>query len=729
MDLDQIRMVSADVSEKNLSTGSETTLVAWILEQFYIEAGLPVDRPMLRRVLDEARLTVDFDAEDAWWRWLTEASRSLGLKCKILDCTIAQIEELSSEGARIIVRSEVIGRWQGIGNYHKNKVLVLDPKNENSRRWIPIQRLRLEIGRSSRDSLIRCVVFEPQLTLSAQGADHSDHPDPFDRLLAILRPEVSDINIVLVFALVTGLLTLATPLAVETLVNTVAFGRVLQPVVILALMLLSFLAFSSFLRVLQTYVVEIIQRRLFARVSADLSYRLPRVEMTSIDGQDGRELVNRFFDIVTVQKVSAGLLLDGISLILGTLIGMAVLAFYHPWLLGFDVILIALIAFIVLVLGRGAITSSIKESKSKYRMAAWFEELIGNPTAFRYNGAAEFAMGRVDQLTYEYLSARKKHFRILLRQISFALGLQAIASTVLLGLGGWLVISGQLTLGQLVAAELIVTVIVGSFAKLGKHMESYYDLLAAVDKLGQLFDLPMERQDGIISVQTGHPSPVTLVDVSYQTAHGKPVLNGFDLRVEPGERLAIQGPSGSGKSLLLDLLYGIRAPLTGHVTVHGLDPRDLRPDALRKQVALVRDREIFAGSIEENVHLERPDISTYDVRNALEQVGLIDDILRLPEGLDTKLVSKGYPLTRNQSRKLMLARAIVGRPSLLLIDGLIDALPDDDAIEITNMLIRPEQPWTLIVVTGRESVAELLERAVQMKLNVIPKSSEVVHAS
>jgi ABC-type bacteriocin/lantibiotic exporter with double-glycine peptidase domain len=94
----------------------------------------------------------------------------------------------------------------------------------------------------------------------------------------------------------------------------------------------------------------------------------------------------------------------------------------------------------------------------------------------RYEGSAQFALERADHLIFDYLTARASHFRILMRQIVFALGMQAVASTVLLGLGGWLVISAQLTLGQLVAAELIVAVIVGSFAKLGKHMESFYDV-------------------------------------------------------------------------------------------------------------------------------------------------------------------------------------------------------------------------------------------------------------
>lgn len=717
-------MDSAESSE--FVTGSERDHAAWLLEQLYLEAGHSVERPGLRRALDEAALATPGDVDQVWWRWLIEASQSLGLKCKVIDCTADQLEELTLEGARIILRSEVVGRWQGIGRLEKKKLLLLDPKAPEKQRWIPVKKLQREIGGRSRDSLIRCVVFDPQLTYSAQG-DTATHAEPFERLWAILRPEFSDINIVLIFAVVVGLLALATPLAVETLVNTVAFGRVLQPVVILALMLLAFLTFSALLRVLQTYVVEIIQRRLFARVAADLSYRLPRVETDALDGHNGRELVNRFFDVVTVQKVSAQLLLDGLALILGTLIGMAVLAFYHPWLLGFDVVLLAIIAFIVFVLGRNAISSAIKESKTKYKMAAWLEDLVACPTAFRHSGAAEFAMGRADRLTYDYLTARKAHFRILIRQITFALGLQAVASTVLLGLGGWLVISGQLTLGQLVAAELIVTVIVGSFAKLGKHMESYYDLLAAVDKLGHLFDLPVERQDGIVAVRSGSPSSVDIVGLNAKTTLGNSGVSNLNLQIKPGDRVAITGPSGSGKSLLMDILYGSRKPASGHISIDGEDPRDIRPDALRKLVSLVREVEIFTASIEDNVHMERPDVTSYDVRHALEQVGLMDEILKFPQGLDTHLIDDGYPLTTNQSRKLMIARAIVGKPTLLLIDGLIDGLSDDDAAEILDMLTKPSQPWTLILITGRKQLFDFVDRKIQLLPGGKLDSSEAIN--
>jgi len=676
--------------------------VAWIFEQLALDAGEPGQRSRICRTLDEAAAAWPGPVDQRWWKWLVESGAGLGLKCKVVDCTLDQLRDIAREGGRVIIRGRGEHPWLAVTGMHRDAIETVTPFSAEPRRRLSRKRLRTTLNVSQQGAVIRCVIVEPGLRMTSEDTENRT---PLDRLWQLLRPESSDLWMVLVFAVVVGVLAMATPLAVETLVNTVAFGRLLQPVVVLALMLLAFLSFSAALRALQAYVVEVVQRRMFARVAADLAYRLPRVQTEALDGRDGRELVNRFFDVVTVQKVCAQLLLDALTLVISVLIGMAVLAFYHPWLLGFDVVLLASIAFAFFVLGRGAVASSIKESKSKYHMAAWLEDLAGNPTAFRYDGAAEFALERADRLTYEYLTARRKHFRILLRQIVFALGMQAVASTALLGLGGWLVIDGQLTLGQLVAAELIVAIIVGSFAKIGKHLESFYDLLAAVDKLGQLFDLPVEDHEGTLHVPSDGPAEVILHAIGYSFPSGHRVLDNVNLKLQPGARCVVEGASGVGKSTLLELLFGTRFPTFGHLTIDGLDPRDLRPDILRRQVALAREPEFFSGTIAENVHLERPDITTADVRNALEATGILDDILSLPDGIDTMLIPGGKPLTERQARRLMIARAIVGRPALLLIDGLLDALPDDDAERLTEMLWQPEHPWTLVLVTGRESLA------------------------
>lgn len=685
---------------------------AWLLEKLLEKNDRGVDRSSIRRAIDEAVKLWPETQQKNWWKWIVEASRSLGLKCKVIDGTVAQVAEIAGDGGRLIVRLTGNDQWIATSGENNGKCLVLRPFQDPDRRWEKLRKFQKTLDSQIESDIVRCVVFEPQLSGTISSHTTIEGKSPFGRLISLLYPERGDIAVILVFALVTGLLALATPLAVETLVNTVAFGRVVQPVVVLALMLLAFLTFSAALRVLQAVVVEMIQRRLFARTAADLSFRIPRIELETLDGQSGRELINRFFDIVTVQKVSAQLLLDGIALVLGALIGMAVLAFYHPWLLGFDVVLLGLIAFIIVVLGRGAISTSIKESKTKYSMAAWLESLTECPVAFRSGGSSEFALERSDRLIHGYLSARKSHFRVLLKQMIFALGLQAVASTALLGLGGWLVMSGQLTLGQLVAAELIVTVIVGSFAKMGKHLESFYDLLASVDKLGVLFDLPMEAQEGVLTFPDNRPAKVFVRRLSFVGNFGKDGVKELDLQIRSGERIVIHGRGGSGKSRFMDLLFGIRNPESGYITINDVDPRDMRPDALRRHVALVRNVEVFGGTIAENIHLERPDVTMQDVRDALINVGLLEKVLELHDGLDTKLVETGYPLSASHLRKLMIARAIAGKPRLLLIDGVLDSLSDDDFNLISEVLFAPDAPWTLIATSGRGSLIQKATQAI-----------------
>ena len=521
----------------------------------------------------------------------------------------------------------------------------------------------------------------------------------------MMKADRSDLSAVFTFSVVIGILALATPIAVEALVNTVAFGRYLQPIVVLSVILMAFLGFAAAIRALNALIVEIIQRRLFVRVVEDLAYRLPRVEQEALDGYHGPELVNRFFDVISVQKVAAKLLLDGITILLTTVLGMAVLAFYHPFLLGFDVALLLCIGFIVFVLGRGAVQTAIEESASKYRAAAWLEELLRNPTAFKLHGGMQFGIARADSLAVDYLEARRAHFRIVMRQIVFALTLQAVAATVLLGLGGWLVIQGELTLGQLVAAELIVMNIVGSFAKIGKYVESFYDLLASVDKLGKLFDLPIEPHDKLFHLQDATAARLRVKSVT-QTVGNTQLHGGLTFQLEPSQRLAVVGAAGSGKSALLDLLTGTRHPSSGNVALDGIDFRELRPDSLREHVSLARDVEIFHGTIEENVHLNRPQINASDVREALEKVDLLDEIMQLPDGLGTSVQTGGAPLSSSQARRLMVARAIVNRPRLLLLDGIMDGLSDDELDRIVPNICHEKPPWTLILTTGKRWMAE-----------------------
>jgi ABC-type bacteriocin/lantibiotic exporter with double-glycine peptidase domain len=564
-------------------------------------------------------------------------------------------------------------------------------------------------GLPSPDAATRWLVATPAAPLQSiatpGGSDHHDHhehPSAFERVRALLSLERDDLWVVLVYAVAVGLLSLVTPITVQALVNSVAFGALLQPIVVLTVIVFTVLGFAAFLRALQVRVVEAIQRRIFVRVALDVAHRLPRVDVTALDGRYGPELVNRFFDVLTVQKSAAIFLLDGLALVLQAGIGLLVLAFYHPALLALDVVLLLAAAFVVVYLGRGGPETSIDESKAKYAVAAWLEEVARHPHTFRSDAGTAFATEQADLLARRYLAARRAHFRLVYRQVVGSLWLQVAASAAVLGIGGALVIGRELTLGQLVAAEFIVTAVVASLAKLGKHLETWYDLLAAADKLGHLADLPLEaRGDSANFDQTPRGAAVVLRGVGFHHGHGAAVLHGVDLTLQPGARAVVTGESGAGKSTLAALLFGMYLPSEGSITVDGADTREAAPGALRERVALVGHiPEVLEATIFENVTAGRHGVTRREVWAALAAVGLDARVRALPSGLDTALSTAGAPLSHGALQRLMVARAIAARPRLLVIDGALDGLDSEAREAVEAALFDPAASWTLLVLAS-----------------------------
>ncbi|MEZ4410001.1 MAG: ATP-binding cassette domain-containing protein [Polyangiales bacterium] len=538
----------------------------------------------------------------------------------------------------------------------------------------------------------------PLAPLDGHGADGHGR-SPFARVRALLRLERDDLWVVLVYATATGLLSLATPVAAQALVSTVAFGSLLQPVAVLTALLFTVLSTAALLRALQVRVVEALQQRVFVRVALEVAHRLPRASASARDGAHGPEQVNRFFDVLTLQKSAAVFLLDALGLVLQTAIGLVVLAFYHPLLLAFDVVLIACVAALLFGMGRGATRTSIAESKAKYAVAAWLEEVARMPYALRSRSGAEHAAASADAATRAYLDARRAHFSVVYRQIVGSLALQAVASAALLGVGGALVIARQLTLGQLVAAEIIVTMVVASLAKLGKHLETWYDLMAAADKLGHLLDLEVEAAPSQPAASAEGPAALRVRGVRVE---GGPRL---DLDLAPGGRAVITAPSGAGKTRLAEALCGLRAPTEGVVELDGLDARELDPLARREATALVGGEvEVFAGTVRENVSLGRPQVGAREVWGALAAVGVDEAVRALPQGLDAKLLPSGAPLSQSQARLVGLARALAGSPRLLVLDDALSGLDQRSRRRAEDAVSAPSAPWTLVVLS-REAMS------------------------
>lgn len=585
---------------------------------------------------------------------------------------------------------------------------------------------RGEIGKLVRGTQSpRCLVCKNELECDAissvarknvphddDDGHHHEHIPPFRRWIGLLSYDKRDISAVFLFAFVAGVLMLATPLAVESLVNVVSWGTYLQPLLILGLMLLVCLGIAGVLRVLQTVVVELIQRRQFVRIVGDLAHRFPRADRTSLKSEYPRELANRVFDIMTIQKATATLLLDGVSIILTTVIGLVLLAFYHPFLLGFDIVLFIAMVTVTWVLGRGGVRTAIKESITKYRVAHWLQDVIAMPSVFKTGGGEKLAAQRANQLTADYIQARQDQFRVILRQVIFAIGLQAIASTALLALGGWLVIDRQLTLGQLVASELVVTTVVGAFAKAGKSLEKLYDLLAGIDKVGHLIDVPTDERHELGELPDG-PAEVSWRELTFNTLTSSSKIP--PLTIQPGSRVAIVGDDINGRKMLVQTFAGLVAPSSGIAQIAGYDCSHISANANGRFVGYAGRNDIFHGTLRENVDLGRTGFGQHTVRAVLLQVGLGDVISQLPDGLYSRLQTDGFPLTEIQAKKVTLARAMLSAPRLLIVDGLLDDFSAKDRELIWKNISAPENPWTLVVNTNHDDVAKLCDTQITVR--------------
>ena len=620
----------------------------------------------------------------------------------------------------VVIWHERESRWVVITFAGWFNLRITDGDHPTHRLSVRRGQLAHMLGLSSVNEVVEAGIVHPERPAHGMSAHGHDHPNmsPVRRFIGLLDAERQDIRTLLIFSVLAGILYLAAPLAVDAVVSNLAFGGQQKPYVqalfVLSLVFFACLALQAVVTGLQYYVADIIQRRIFVRTASDLAYRLPRVKAEALDGVHAPELVNRFLDVVTVQKSASVLLLDGVNLIFSSLIGMLLLALYHPYLLLFVAVMLVLIVLIIWLLGRGAVDTSIQESRLKYDLVNWYEEIAHFPFLFKGPGGYGLAYERANELATGYVTARAKHFRVLMRQIAGLLTLQVFAAAGLLGVGGYLVISQQITLGQLVASELIMSSIVVSLSKLGKKLEAWYDAMAAMDKLGHIFDLEIEREDGEQPATCEAGALIRASALTFGYHGGAPLFSDRNFTIMPGSRIAITGPHGAGASSLLDILFGLRQPTAGFVTIDGLDLRSWYLEALRGSVQLLRRDEFVGATIVENLRLGRNDIGMDEIRAALARVGLLDDLLHRPEGLNLRIKFGGAPLSGNQRTRLLLARALVQRPRLLLLDEVLDDLDAASFHQLTAAILDKSLPWTVVLTTRDHNVTTLCDQIIEL---------------
>lgn len=508
-------------------------------------------------------------------------------------------------------------------------------------------------------------------------------------LSEIVGPDVPYLRLALVYGMAISLLSLATPISVQLLINSVANTALPAPLWTLSGLLLLLLLLVAGLSALRVWVMALFERRLFARIVAEITVRAVHAQNPFFVDQNRGDLFNRYFDLVVVQKAVPSLVIGGFTILLQSAVGLAVTSFYHPFFLAFNALLLLLVLTIWLLWSRGSIRSAVALSHAKHDAARWLESVGASNGFYKSSRHLDFAMDRSEAVTATYIDRHRRYFRYSFTQTVAFLLLYAFASAALLALGGNLILRGELSIGQLVAAELILSGVFYGISQLGGYLDTLYDFVASAEELSQLFAIPQEQALAAAG-QAPADGTVRLEGVEIEDAR-------FDFTLAAGEQLVTLADGGAER-LLAMVLKRHSVPRRGLVAVGGADLATFDMYLLRSEVMVLDRPTIVEVTLREYLALGAASPSD-TMLDALDAVGLRERITRLADGLDTPLAGSGYPLSISEVMALKLANALLVGPRVLMLSQLYDLIP---ATRLTEVLRRLKASnTTVLLCTGR----------------------------
>lgn len=545
---------------------------------------------------------------------------------------------------------------------------------------------------------------------------------PVQRFWGLLKPDRREITQLYVYAIFNGLVGLSLPLGIQAIINLIQGGQMSTSWAVLVAFVIAGIAFGGFLQIMQLRITENLQQKVFTRASFEFAYRIPRFKLEALYKHYAPELMNRFFDAMSVQKGLSKLLLDFSTASLQVLFGLILLSLYHPVFIMFSVILLLLVLALFRLTYRRGLDTSLTESKYKYQIAHWLEELARTNFSFKLAGHTTLPMQRTDDMMEHYLHAREGHFRVLKLQYILMVVFKMVIAAGLLILGGILVMDQQLNIGQFVAAELIILYVLSSVEKLIMNLSELYDVLTALEKIGQVVDLELEQHKGSASItNTGKGMQIDIQGLRFRYPEmEKNILDNVNLQITPGEKVCITGQNGSGKSTLISLLAALYSNQAGSVAYDGLPAGNIDTESLRDQIgACLTEEKIFQGTLAENIHLGRQNVTLEAVRHAASEMGLDAFVQQLPQGFDTIIDPEGRKLPRSIIQKILLARAICNQPRLLLLEDAFEHIQQEEQEVLIHRLTDSGKPWTLIAASSNPVLARHCDRVIAMKNGMI----------
>lgn len=531
------------------------------------------------------------------------------------------------------------------------------------------------------------------------------------RFYNLLELDKKDVSQIFFYAIFAGLISLSLPLGIQAIINFIQSGRVSASWIVLIILVVFGVALVGVLSLMQLRITENLQQKIFVRSAFEFAARLPKIKPDQLYNNYPPELANRFFDTMTIQKGTSKLLIDFSAALLQIVFGILLLSLYHPYFIIFGMLLLFLLYFIFKFSYKSGLETSMKESKFKYKVAGWLQEMARNNFSFRNELNYDFALQKNNSIVADYLSNREKHFDIIKRQFTQLIVFKIIITASLLSIGGFLVLSQQMNIGQFVASEIIILLVINSVEKIIIGLETLYDVLTSIEKIGQVTDLELE-QDTIIKNETCYTNIILETEnIKFKFPDSEnDVLNAITVKIEQGEKIAIDGENGSGKTTLIRLLSGLIQPISGSFYINDDTFRKINMKQYRSQIgSIIHSETPFEGTILENITFNDATIPFEDIKWAIDGVQLSTFIKSLPKGLDSRIFPEGKQLSSSNAQKILLARSIIRKPKILFYEDPTDTMDEKVANEIIDFITDDVNKWTIIVSSKKSALENQMQ--------------------
>lgn len=511
---------------------------------------------------------------------------------------------------------------------------------------------------------------------------------PIRRFLKLIALDRREIYYIYIFAILSGIINLSFPVGVQAIVNFIGGGQFASSWVILVLIVIGGTILVGALKLFQTILIEILQQRLFARSALEFAYRMPRIKLEALLDKYPPELMNRFFDTLTLQKGLSKILLDTSASLLELLFGLMLISFYHPIFIVFSFTLLILITIIFYFTIPIGLRTSLKESSYKYEVAQWLEELARTVTTFKQAYNSQLPLTQTDSMVTNYIKARRSHFRVLMVQTLSSILFKVAAMGALLILGSYLVVENQINIGQFVAAEIIIIMITASVEKFLMGMDTIYDVLTATEKIGSVLDLPLDNSTELnldLPTQEAKGISIMVNNLSYSYKNNnKPSIDNIAFQIKSGQKVCICGDNGAGKTTIINILSGYFRNYKGEISFDNIPLQNLSLKSIHKHISEVSKLEdLFNGTLYDNIAVGLPNVSFADVAQAVQIANLMPFVQAHPDGYYRPIYPEGRTLPQSIIHKIIIARSIARKPRLLLLNN---NLTDIDLKEKENLI-------------------------------------------